>query len=59
MDGNQCMTRKEVAEVFRVSVRTVDRLIKEGKLNAVRFGHTVRISRESVVQFIRNGGEKE
>lgn len=37
---------KEIAEMFQISIGTVYRLGREGKLKAVRFGRTVRYSLE-------------
>jgi excisionase family DNA binding protein len=46
-------TRKEVAEHFRVSRRTVDRRIRDGQLKATKMGRSVRIPREEVEKFGR------
>ena len=35
-------TAQEAADILRVSKRTVWKYAREGKLNAVRFGRTVR-----------------
>jgi excisionase family DNA binding protein len=45
-------TRREVADFLRVHDSTVDRLVAEGKLPAVKFGATVRIPRDGVERFI-------
>ncbi len=41
------MTVHEVAELLKVSLRTVRRLIADGRLPVVRIGHSVRVSREA------------
>lgn len=47
------MTRNEVAEELRVSVRTVDRYIADERLSAIKLGdRPVRIPRESVEAFL-------
>ncbi len=42
----------EVAHIFRVSRSTVVRLIREGKLQAVRVGRMYRIDAEDVLAFL-------
>ena len=37
-------TPKEISEKLKVDTRTVYRWIREGLLNAVKIGHSVRIS---------------
>jgi excisionase family DNA binding protein len=44
----------EVAEYLRLSLRTVERRIKEGFLPARRDGRLIRIPREAVLQYERN-----
>lgn len=46
----------EVADVLRVSVRTVYRLLDRGALRSVRAGRAVLVPRESVEAFLREGG---
>jgi excisionase family DNA binding protein len=41
------MTAHEVADLLQVSLRTVRRLIADGRLPVVRIGRSVRISREA------------
>lgn len=42
------MTAHEVAELFQVSLRTVRRLIADGRLPAMRIGRSVRVSKEAL-----------
>lgn len=50
------LTRKEVAESFRVSERTVDRWIERGALRAHKFGtsrnSSVRIPKAEINKFL-------
>lgn len=48
----ELLTPKEVAGILRVSPRTVQRWVKEGKLRAVRVGKLWRIPREALEEFI-------
>jgi excisionase family DNA binding protein len=48
----ELLTRDEAADVLRVHVATLDRLVREGKLRASKFGATVRISRASIGEFL-------
>ena len=46
------LTPKEVAGILRVSPRTVQRWVKEGRLRAVRVGKLWRIPREALEEFL-------
>ena len=50
------LTRKEVAEYFRVSERTIDRWIESGNLKAYKFGKgkaaTLRIPKSEIKIFL-------
>jgi len=46
------LTAAEVAEILRISLRSVRRLIKDGKLPIVRIGRLVRIQPEALAAFI-------
>jgi excisionase family DNA binding protein len=46
------LTVTDVAEVLRLSVRSVRRLIAEKKLRVVRIGHAVRVRPEDLQSFI-------
>lgn len=41
------MTAHQVADLLQVSLRTVRRLIADGRLPVVRIGHSVRVSKEA------------
>jgi excisionase family DNA binding protein len=45
VDNHEYMTIKEVAQLMRVTPRTVKRWIRAGVLKPVRLGGTVRIKR--------------
>ena len=42
------MTRREAAEFLKVSLETVKRLMRAGKIRATKIGHSVRIDPRSV-----------
>jgi excisionase family DNA binding protein len=47
------LTLDQVAALLQVSKRTVQRLVREGELQAIRLGHrTVRLSAASIHRFI-------
>lgn len=46
-------TYQQAGQILGVSDRTVWSLVREGRLKAVRFGRTVRISAEAIEHFIR------
>ncbi|PIS04655.1 MAG: excisionase [Candidatus Buchananbacteria bacterium CG10_big_fil_rev_8_21_14_0_10_42_9] len=49
------LTTEEVAEIFKVNLRTVYRWIDAGKLRAAKIGHkTYRIYEHDVVKFINS-----
>ena len=50
-----CMTRKEVAESLRISVRTVDRMIASGQLPVRRVLGGVRFLRSDVEEYLKGG----
>jgi excisionase family DNA binding protein len=45
-------TRREAADFMRVAERTVDRLLAEGRLKALRIGRSVRIRLSDVESFL-------
>ena len=45
-------TLQEVAEILKVSTRTVHRHIESGKLSAVRIGRLYRIKESALQRFI-------
>lgn len=48
-------TLEEVAEILKVSRRTLYTYVKEGKLPAVKMGKYWRVSQESLQAFISTG----
>jgi len=48
-----CMTRKEVAESLRISVRTVDRMISSGQLPVRRVLGGVRFLRSDIEDYLK------
>ena len=50
--GSDLLKVAEVARIFRVSRSTVVRLIREGKLQAVRVGRSYRIDAQDVFCFL-------
>jgi len=49
------LSKKEVAECFSVSVRTVERLAARGKLTKVKIGGSVRFRMEEVEAILETG----
>lgn len=54
----QLLTRKEAAGKLRISLITLDKLIHEQKLPAVRLGRRVLIAGDQLSAFIQKGGAK-
>lgn len=50
---NDLLTVKDVAELLRVTPMTVYRAIEAGKLAHVRFGRSIRISRDALEDYIQ------
>ncbi len=49
-------TIEQIAGELQVSIRTVKRWIKDGKINVVRLGHrTVRVTEEELTRIKREG----
>ena len=48
------LTVREVCNVLRVSKTTAYRLLKTGQLSSRRIGSALRVSKESLINFIRN-----
>jgi excisionase family DNA binding protein len=51
--------KQTLARYFRVSVDTIDRLVKAGKLPAVRIGNQVRFTLDDVDAFIERNRSPE
>lgn len=52
IEFTQPLTRRETAEVLRCHERTVDRLVRKGKLRAVKRGRSVLIAAESARELL-------
>lgn len=48
------LTVPEVADLLRLSVRQVRRMVASGELPVLRFGRSVRVSREQVEALLRS-----
>jgi excisionase family DNA binding protein len=51
----QYLTTEEVATMLRVSVQSVNKWCREGKLKAIRAGRRWRITRADLNQFTQQG----
>lgn len=51
----ELLTIKEVAELLRLSERTVSDKIKTGLIPAVKIGPTLRVRRDTLEQIIKGG----
>ena len=48
------LTANDVADVLRVNIKTVYKLINEGKIKSVRVGREYRIAKKALVDYIRS-----
>ena len=48
-------TRRQVADMMRVSPQTISREIERGNLRAVRIGRQYRISESSIRDYLKRG----
>jgi excisionase family DNA binding protein len=55
MEQDPLMTVDEVADVLRVSNMTVYRLIKAGRIPAMRVGRNFRVRRSEIVRYLESG----
>ena len=51
-EEDRLWTVQDVMELLQVSRRTVERLIENGELRAIKFGRNVRFRREDVNEFL-------
>ena len=61
MKDDEFLTLKEVADLLRVEVRTVKRLIDDGELKAVRVASRWRVRASAVQEYLKKhetGGEE-
>lgn len=47
------LTKKELAELLKVTIRTVDRLCVKENLPYVKFGRNVRFEKSKVLEWIK------
>ena len=52
---NKLMSKREVAKLLAVSVRTIERLVARGKLKTVKVGGCVRFRAKEIEQVIEVG----
>lgn len=50
----QIMTIEEVADYFKVHRNTIYRWVKEGHLEAMKFGRTLRFTQAAISKFIQS-----
>ena len=55
MDKSGSITPGEVAEIFKVTEKSVRNWIAGGKLPAIRIGRTIRVRREALEAVLRAG----
>ena len=46
--AEEFLLRNEVAQIYRVSLRTVDNLVREKRINFLRIGRSVRFRRSEI-----------
>ena len=51
--GGNMKTKKDVCEIFKVSLGTVNNWIKQGKIKVVKIERTVRIPEEEIERLKR------
>ena len=56
---DEFLTVNEVADYFRVDVRTIRRLCNIGEISAIRVGRDYRISRSALNKFIESQSAKK
>ena len=49
-------TVQEVAEIFKVSDSSINRLVKTGKLDSFKIGTVTRITEDAIKKFVEHGG---
>ncbi|MBQ7289045.1 MAG: helix-turn-helix domain-containing protein [Clostridia bacterium] len=52
MDNNETYKPEEVAEILRVSLRTVNTLLKNGDIEFFRVGNRRRITKQAIQNYI-------
>lgn len=56
IDGDRYCSVTEISKIFRISRSPIYRLIKEGKIKAVKFGQAYRIKISTMRAFIEANG---
>lgn len=54
-DNSRLMTKREVADFFRVSTRTIDRWILAGKLKKIKVGGDSRFESQEIARLTGKG----
>ena len=54
-DVPHVMERKTVAELMGVDVKTVSREIQRGRLKCFHVGRSVRITRDALIEYVKEG----
>lgn len=44
----------EIADIADISLRTVYRMIEDGKIKTVKIGHNIRVARDEFLRFIES-----
>ena len=55
LEGHSLYTTDELARQIQYHQETIRRLIREGKIHAIPFGRTYRISAEEVARILKEG----
>lgn len=53
------LTRKDVAELFGVTLNTVTNWVKKGQLKSIKFNRAVRFEKDVIVDLILSGSLKK
>jgi excisionase family DNA binding protein len=56
-DGNEFLCIKGAAAIFKVSQRTIWRMIADGQLTAYRFRRCTRLLKSQVMSFLKSNGK--
>jgi excisionase family DNA binding protein len=52
MQNENLLTTKQVSERLQLKIQTVQKYIRQGKLNAILFGKAYRVSEMDLMKFI-------
>ena len=47
-------TTKEVAEMLKVTKKTINQYVREGKIKAINMGNQYRFTKEQIEEFVEN-----